>query len=98
MYIYVQNSGSPFIYMFRIVGHHVYICSEQRDIMYIYVQNSGTPWVYVQNRGTIFIYVQNSGKPCINMFRIVGHPELKTLECDILNPDLLTFLEIKFHI
>ena len=22
--------------------------------------------------------------------------ELKTLECDILNPDLLTFLEIKF--
>ena len=23
-------------------------------------------------------------------------PELKTLECDILNPDLLTFQEIKF--
>ena len=26
----------------------------------------------------------------------VEEPELKTLECDILNPDLLTFLEIKF--
>ena len=27
---------------------------------------------------------------------IRNFPELKTLECDILNPDLLTFLEIKF--
>ena len=31
-----------------------------------------------------------------SFYNIGVRPELKTLECDILNPDLLTFLEIKF--
>ena len=34
----------------------------------------------------------------ISTLKLIKCSELKTLECDILNPDLLTFLEIKFII
>ena len=71
----------------RIIGHPIYICPEQWDIIYICSEQCNTLYIYMfrimghhvyiyvcsEQWNTMYIFVQNSGTHCKCMFRIVGY-------------------------
>ena len=75
-----------------------YICSLGSDSSYTMSKVFTYNILYVNKPPykSCMIRAGTSATYCIYTFSCTTQSELKTLEWDILNPDLLTYLEIKF--